>query len=149
MKSSSKAIVIYRKKILLILRDNIRGIKQPNKWSIPGGMLEKGESHEQALRRELKEEINVVPKNLQYLGSLKFFWLARHAFYLAYLSEKEFKKVKLGKEGQEIKLFGINELNRINLTSGLSKHFRTHRKYLKQIMENNKKVKSELLGLKD
>lgn len=37
-------------------------------WSIPGGGLELGETFEQGSKRELKEELDIVIKNLEFIG---------------------------------------------------------------------------------
>ncbi|RNF52814.1 NUDIX domain-containing protein [Marinomonas hwangdonensis] len=42
----------------------------PNLIAIPGGHMEHGETREQTLFRELKEELNIVPTNYLYLCSL-------------------------------------------------------------------------------
>jgi 8-oxo-dGTP diphosphatase len=48
-----------RNQILLILRDNITTIPYPNMWDLPGGHLEERETPEQAIRREMKEELEL------------------------------------------------------------------------------------------
>ena len=40
-------------------------------WFFPGGKVDAGESLEEALRRELKEEVGVAVENSAYLGSIK------------------------------------------------------------------------------
>ena len=50
------AVIIKEGKILLVKRAN-----EPNKgrWSVPGGLVRKGESLVDALKREIREELNV------------------------------------------------------------------------------------------
>jgi len=45
--------------LLLYLRDNKPGIPFPMHWDLIGGHVEEGETPEQALVREVKEEINI------------------------------------------------------------------------------------------
>ena len=54
--------------VLLLLRDNKIEIPFPNMWDIPGGKVEEGESPEQALRREMMEEMSI-----NNLGEIKLF----------------------------------------------------------------------------
>lgn len=56
-------VVILRKGKILLAQ-----LKGDNFYFLPGGHMEPGESPEEAIRRELKEEINAAPKNIQLLG---------------------------------------------------------------------------------
>lgn len=50
------------KAILLLLRDDKPGIAYPNCWTLVGGHMENGETAEQAVLRELFEEVGLVMK---------------------------------------------------------------------------------------
>lgn len=48
-----------RGEFLLALRDNKPGIPFPNHWDLIGGHVEEGETPEEALVREVKEELDI------------------------------------------------------------------------------------------
>jgi 8-oxo-dGTP diphosphatase len=54
------------------------------KWEFPGGKIEPGESHEQALIREIKEELNLTIALKDYCMTVKHqystFFLIMHAY---------------------------------------------------------------------
>jgi 8-oxo-dGTP diphosphatase len=60
MQQIAQALIFDRDgKLLVYLRDDKPGIPFPNHWDFFGGHLEDGETPEQALEREVKEEIGV------------------------------------------------------------------------------------------
>lgn len=66
-----KALICYEDKILLIRRsEETRG--DFNKWEFPGGRLEFGESPEQALKREVKEEVGIGIQDLELINAWDF-----------------------------------------------------------------------------
>lgn len=58
--------------ILLQLRDNNPKINYPNSWGTWGGAVEKDETPEQAIVRELKEELDYDLKDFVYFGSFPY-----------------------------------------------------------------------------
>ena len=56
----------------------------PNQWEFPGGKIELGESREEALIREVKEELELDINNLEYLTTVDYdypnFHLTMHCF---------------------------------------------------------------------
>jgi 8-oxo-dGTP diphosphatase len=52
-------------RLLIYLRDNNPAIPFPNHWDLFGGHLEPGETPEQALLREVKEELGIELKSWQ------------------------------------------------------------------------------------
>ena len=61
-----------------------------NKWEFPGGKIEPGETHEQALIREVKEELNCIIKVNNFITTIDYeyntFSITLH-FYLCELVE--------------------------------------------------------------
>ena len=54
--------------ILCQLRDDIPDIHFPGCWiACPGGLVESGETHDEAIRREMKEEFNIKIKDIEPL----------------------------------------------------------------------------------
>lgn len=48
----------------------VKGVLSSGKWSLPGGGAKRGETMEQAAKRELYEETGIKVKNIEYIGRL-------------------------------------------------------------------------------
>ena len=68
MRISSRAVIIENGKLLTMFRRKVKDGVKKEYYVIPGGGLEDGETLEQNVVRELKEEMNVDIKVLGYLG---------------------------------------------------------------------------------
>ena len=78
------------------------GIHQGGKWEFPGGKVEQNESPEQAMCRELGEEVGLYAIDYQLLES-KFFAYGDTALYLHFYLVTQFSGEAHGREGQPIK----------------------------------------------
>lgn len=146
-KPGAKAFIIYNKKLLLILRDNKPNIPSPNKWGLPGGAIRKNELALKAIKRELKEEINIVPQNIIYLGKQIYKDGSEVFRYLAKITKNEFQNVKLGNEGQKLEFFNLNEINQLDLAGYSTEYFLNYINQIKEIVEKNITPEKRLLGL--
>ena len=68
-------------------------------WEFPGGKVEQGESAEQALLRELKEELGVEVQAPQHLMDLSHEYSHAHVWLQIYLIDS-YKGDVVGREGQ-------------------------------------------------
>ncbi len=101
-----------KNEILLVLRDNAPHIKYPNMWDIPGGNVEIGETPEECISREIKEEFGITIAGFELYEKREFPDRTEFTFWqrvdfdvqrinltegqkLAYFSEKEAKKIPL------------------------------------------------------
>lgn len=121
----------------MILRDDIPTIPEPNKWCLVGGQVDKGETFLEAVRREIKEEVNLSPKSIKYLGKLKTSDTI-FIFFLVDITEKETEKIKIGNEGQKVQFFTIPEIKKLNLAKDIKLYLKTNGKYLALWLDGNK-----------
>ena len=71
-------LVNKRKEILLVKR---KYQPQKNYWDLPGGFIEDDENFENALVREVREELNIVLDNFDYIGSATDFYPYKGIIY--------------------------------------------------------------------
>lgn len=118
MKQASKIILINpEKQILLYLRDNKPSIPYPGWWDLFGGGIEENETPEQAIIREIKEEIDIEVKEIKYLSKVI---VPKHDlnpetscnFVFKGLINCSKNKIDL-KEGQKLNYFKLQDLHNL------------------------------------
>lgn len=123
MKRVSKIVLINSEgKLLLQLRDNKPTIPFPGFWDFIGGEIENGETSLEAIKREIKEEINLEVSDIQFLGEYVFIPLNVHLTYFKGKIEKSVENIGLT-EGQEVKYFRFNELYDLKIPEHVKKFF--------------------------
>ena len=97
-------IIIFNdnQEVLLQLRDNDPSIRFPNHWVLIGGKVEKGETPEEAIRREIMEEMGIQITSFKNFKNYQFDNEEQHIFMVNMNIELE--KIKLN-EGAGINYF--------------------------------------------
>lgn len=132
---TSSAILVFQKKILLILRDNDPQIPNPNCWQLIGGLVEEGETHREAIIRELKEEIGFAPGKLEFLGKRRKPNNQIGAYYYSRLYSKDIPNLIKGQEGQIIEFFDFSLLTSLSLSGTIKYLVLNQPKELKKLIE--------------
>jgi 8-oxo-dGTP diphosphatase len=94
-------------RLLIYLRDDKPGIPFPNHWDFFGGHLEHGEAPEQALVREVKEELGIE------LADWNFFRVYTCTEGDAYPNVKHIFLAKIDKDPDELTLYEGQRLRSI------------------------------------
>lgn len=107
-------------KLLLQLRSDYSHLEYPNHWTLPGGHVEPGETPEEAVRRELIEEMNLslplwlwtVYDSLRGNGTVAF----TNYLYRGKL-DRPAEDIPLY-EGQQLRYFSRGEIDQIPVAFG-------------------------------
>ena len=95
----------------------------PNQWTLPGGKVEKGESTEQAIVREVKEEIGLDLQKFRLFETVteeaSDGIAERHIFY-DFISDESKQHLILG-EGVELRFFSSADIPSLAIAFGLEK----------------------------
>ena len=101
---ASSALVEKNGKILLVKR---RFQPHPGWWALPGGIVEYGETVEEAVKREVKEETGLDIKIVKLLGvySKPDRDPRGHYVSVVYLAEAVSNKLKASSDAEDVKVF--------------------------------------------
>jgi len=140
---SSSGLLIFKGKLLLLLRDNNPNVFSPNCWHLIGGVSFKGEEPEKTLIREAKEEIDIdIDIDIKRCNFLSIVHiktrekecLDKHLYYYEF-TPKEVKQIKLGNEGQKLNFFGLKDLEKISLSKVTIHCLKQNKDIIKKIMK--------------
>ncbi len=103
---------------LMLLRNKKKHDVNKGKWIGVGGKLETGETPEECLLREIREETGLVPSSYAYRGLLSFIYEDREPEYIfTYTAVSESRKFQECDEG-ELRWIPISEVPGLPLWEG-------------------------------
>jgi len=114
------ALIEDRGRVLLLRRRYNPG---KGKWALPGGMVKLGETLQDALMREVKEELNLEVKIERSLGAYEIIErkepgdVEYHYVVIDYLCHPSGGRLKINKEATAARWFEHGELGRLALTA--------------------------------
>jgi 8-oxo-dGTP pyrophosphatase MutT (NUDIX family) len=106
--AAAAIIVLDDGRYLMQLRDDKPGIFYPDHWGLFGGAIDDGEDGEEALRRELREELDHDARRISYFTRMDFAFESLGAkpsvrlFYVVEMKVAELDGLTLG-EGRQMK----------------------------------------------
>ena len=130
------AVIVHAKKIVLIKRGN-----EPSKgkWTIPGGLVELGESVEEAVIREAKEETCLdveEPQLIDVVGNVDLDEddkVKYHYVIIDYLVHVKSGNIQEASDAAELRWVPLEEVEDYNLTSSFRVFFRQNREKLEKV----------------
>lgn len=114
------AIIKKNDKFLIVKRKSSENI-HPGKWSFPGGIVEKDESVEKALKREIKEEVNLtIKKIVKKISSYSYKRPDKDTTKgQCFLVEVTNYNVKINEDFEDFKWITIEELSKYDHIEGM------------------------------
>lgn len=115
------AIIFRGTEVLLVKRGRPPAL---GKWSIPGGLVELGESLEASVRREVREEVGLEVRVVDLVAALDRVILdpegriEYHYILLDFLCEVAGGELNAGTDADECRFVPIDELGRCEMTRG-------------------------------
>jgi len=130
------AIIICEGEILLEKRKNEPG---KGKWSVPGGLVELGESVEQTVIREVKEETGLEVEKPEHIdvvdniirdesGKVKY-----HFVIIDYFMRLKGGTLKAASDAEELKWVSLNDVEKYDLTKTFREFFQRNRQKLEKL----------------
>ena len=103
-------VIVRQQQVLLSLRAKHQ--HQGDKWEFPGGKVEAGESVQQALQRELAEELAITVQSARPLMEVRHAYPERTVLLDIWLVDG-FSGEPVGQEGQPVRWFAIDSLHQL------------------------------------
>ena len=127
------AIILDKDRILLEKRKNS---PSKGKWSVPGGLVDLGESTEQAVIREVKEETGLEVDEPRLVDVVNYVSLGErgavmyHYVIIDYLVTVKSGKLKAASDADALKWVPFNEVDEYDLTESFRQFFQRNRQKL-------------------
>jgi len=112
------AVGILKKGGKILVCQRSRGSRYELKWEFPGGKLEPGETIEQCLERELKEELSIVPHGIDSVEMQQSHYEDGGKFVVAYCTVTDFGGEPRNNVFEQIRWVTSGELAKLDILEG-------------------------------
>jgi 8-oxo-dGTP diphosphatase len=112
------AVGILRKNGKILICQRKKGGRYELKWEFPGGKLEKGETIEQCLRRELREELTIEIHTIEDIQTQSAYYADGGMFNVAYCSISGIEGEPQNNVFEQIRWVTVDELENLDLLDG-------------------------------
>lgn len=117
------AVVLHQGRVLLVRRG---GQPSSGKWSLPGGLVELGETTVEAIRREIREECGIGITVVDVAGIVDRVTrdaegrVRYHYVLIDYVALPESEAVVAGTDAAECRWVEIDRVDELDVTDGLA-----------------------------
>jgi ADP-ribose pyrophosphatase len=112
------AVGILRKNGKILICQRKKGGRYEFKWEFPGGKLENGETTEQCLRRELREELSIEIHSIERIKTQAAYYEDGGIFSVAYCFLSGFEGEPQNNVFEQIRWVTLEELKHMDLLDG-------------------------------
>jgi 8-oxo-dGTP diphosphatase len=112
------AVGVLRKNNRILICQRKRGGRYALKWEFPGGKFEIGETKDQCLRRELREELSIEIHSIEHIETLAAHYEDGGIFNVSYCFVSGFDGEPQNNVFEEIRWVTTNELKEFDLLEG-------------------------------
>lgn len=117
-KIGTSAFIYNNGCVLVVKRSKIES-PFPGNWEIPGGGVEYGESSDDAIKREVREETALKIKVLFPYTTFSYIWNKVHRIDIQYLCKPLSSKIKLSEEHDEYLWATKKEVKKLKMTENM------------------------------
>lgn len=112
------AVGILRKDGLVLACQRKKGGRYELKWEFPGGKVERGETYEQCLERELREELSIQARGIRPLSVQSADYEDGGTFEVAYCEVSGFDGEPVNNVFEQIRWVTLQELRALDILEG-------------------------------
>jgi mutator protein MutT len=112
------AVGVLKKDNRILICQRKEGGRYALKWEFSGGKLEPGESVEQCLRRELREELSIEIQSIEHIETRAAYYKDGGVFNVSYCFVSGFDGEPQNNVFEQIRWVTINELKEMDLLEG-------------------------------
>ena len=112
------AVAILRKNNMILICQRKQGGRYALKWEFPGGKFEIGETVEQCLRRELREELSIDIHSIERIETLSAHYEDGGVFNVSYCFVSGFEGEPQNNVFNQIRWVTLLELKHMDMLEG-------------------------------